>query len=85
MEINKMKKLMFLTMMFGLMMVFSGSASAQSALFAVDRGSATLKAGDIVRDSIHARRNNEPNAPSGTKYLAINFLDSSKKNSYAGA
>lgn len=78
-----MKKLMFLTMMFGLMMVFSGSVSAQQAIaeigISIGDGAGTPAAGQQVIFDVHTRRNSEPNAPSGTKYLAFKFMKDGKQ------
>lgn len=79
-----MKKLMFLTMIFGLMMIFSGSVSAQKTiLFAVNGGSGTPAVNQQLKLGIHARLNNEKDAPAGSKYFLFTFLANGK--GYASA
>ncbi len=73
-----MKKLMFLKMMFGLMMVFSGSAAAQKVDLAVNSGGGTPTAGQQLLFRIHARANDEKNAPTGTKYFLLTFVADGK-------
>ncbi|MGD9587404.1 MAG: hypothetical protein AB7Q37_09325 [Pyrinomonadaceae bacterium] len=80
-----MKKLIYLAMMFGLLMVFSGSVSAQKVrlVLSFDMGGSGLKAaaGDGLRLDIHTRLNSEPGAPKGTKYLTLKFLRRGKQYS----
>lgn len=65
------------------MIFFSSSVSAQQVAvelsFAVGDGAGTPAAGQQLVFDIHARRNNEPNAPAGTKYLAIKFVQNGKQ------
>ena len=75
-----MKKLMFLTMMFGLLMIFSGSASAQQTYeFAIGSGSTTPAAGMQFVSALHTRTNSEKNAPAGTKYLVVKIMKDGKQ------
>jgi hypothetical protein len=72
-----MKKIVFFTMFFGLVMVFSGSAAAQE-IFKVGDGSVKPAAGNTVRFNIHTRSNSEPGAPKGTKYINMTFIVNGK-------
>ena len=69
-------------MMFGLMIAFSGSVSAQQVIaefpMSVGAGEGTPAAGEQWILRIHARSNNEPNAPAGTKYLTMVFSQKGK-------
>ncbi len=69
---------MFLTMMFGLMMIFSDSAAAQSILFGVNDGAGKPAVGQQLRLGIHGRVNNEKDAPAGTKYFLFTFFANGK-------
>jgi len=73
-----MKKIVFFTMLLGLMFVFSGSASAQVQM-GVLSGSVSsaemfkLANGDEVVFGIHTRINDEGANKKGTRYFALNF------------
>lgn len=81
-----MKKSMFLTMMFGLMIALTGSASAQgkfSGRVALDgNGNFTPQVGDVVIRQVHIRQNNEPDAPSGTRYLFLTIRRGNDAKNY---
>ena len=74
---------MFLAMMFGLMIAISGNVSAQQVIgefsMPVGSGSGTPAAGQQLIFDVHTRRNDEPNAPAGTKYLTIKFMKEGKQ------
>lgn len=61
-------------MMFGVMLVFSGSAAAQAIVFSVNDGSGKPAANQQLRLGIHERINNEKNAPAGSKYFLFTFM-----------
>lgn len=74
-----MKKLVFFTVLFNLAMALTSSVSAQITLsFAVGNGSGTPAKGQELLFDMHARRNDEPAAPAGTKYLLMKFSQSNK-------
>lgn len=67
-------------MMFGLMIIFNASVSAQTVLeFAVGSGSTTPAAGMQFVSALHTRTNSEKNAPAGTKYLMVKFMKDGKQ------
>jgi hypothetical protein len=74
-----MKKLMFLTVLLNLMIALPSTVLAQAQLrFDIGSGAGTPAVGQELMFDLHARRNNEPNAPSGTKYLFIKFSQNNK-------
>lgn len=77
-EIDKMKKLMFLTMMLGLMIAFTGSVSAQKVLTSytgkVGPGKTVVIApGDQIRFNVHVQGSDNKNNKAGTRYMLISF------------
>ena len=73
-----MKNLVFLTMMFGLMMAFSGSVSAQKLVReytgTVEPGkTVTLAVGDQIRFNIHVRGSDGKRDKAGTRYMLMSF------------
>lgn len=73
-----MKKLMFLTMMFGLMVAFSNSVFAQEGKVIGATGSKKLlpKVGSLVTFNVHQAASNEPakGIQSGRKYFLLSIF-----------
>lgn len=86
-----MKKIVFLTMMFGLMVAFSGSVSAQKvfrefsgAVGSSIGGDFTTAANDKVRINVHTRSNTSGAAKAGTKYLLVAFFKANGAKNQVG-
>lgn len=67
---------MLLTVLLTAMIALTNNVSAQM-LFTITSGAGTPAVGQELIFDLHARRNDEPKAPSGTKYLVMKF---SQKN-----
>lgn len=80
-----MKKSMFLMMLFGLLLTVGSSAAAQNPTLAVNSGGGTPAAGQQLLFRIHARSNDEKNAPAGTKYFLLTFVANGKNFATAQA
>ena len=79
-----MKKLMFLTMVFGLMVVFSGNASAQQGVVIGATGSQKLKptVGEKVAFAVHTPRSDRPEVgiKSGQKVCLVSIFNGGQQS-----
>lgn len=77
-----MKKVFLLIAVFSLCMGLSKETSAQDVRFTMNlgQGSTTPAVGQIIHTRVHERINSEPNAPAGTKYILLDFLEPSGKS-----
>ncbi len=88
METVDMKKLMFLTMMLGLMMAISGNVSAQmpgKVVGATGSQKVTPKVGSLIKLTLHEARSDNPaqGIKSGRQYALINlFAGADDKSQY---